>query len=380
MTAMTELFMGAFAAAAVLGASAQATRFCPQGGLRETLLERKPTQPATTRVVVGAALVAVTLLQLAFGQTLIPSRPACTGPELPWGRHVLGGLLFGAGMKLAHGCPLRTPVRVDQGSLPAALVLAVMGLAADAISRTSLCGLRFAPWIDGGALDRRRFGLAHPDLATVPGLGRTGAHAVLGLVLGAMALVLCWWAPPLRRSWGLWLGPVLIGMVVAAGDALTAGPSGQRQRASERAPFMGQPPDGLGVQSCTFAGPQSDAPHVQLHPSSQTTTFGVMAVACARLGALLAVLLRCDFRPQGVAGWRVGARQLFGAVLTGGGALLGLGRSVGDGLSRVSVLSFGSMPGLASIFTGAWLATRLEAGRRAAPPAGVAGYTAAVGG
>ncbi len=378
MTAMTELLMGAFAAAAVLGASAQATRFCPQGGLRETLLERKPARLAAYGVAVGAALVAVALLQLALGQTLIPSRPAYTGPVLPWGRHVLGGLLFGAGMVLARGCPLRTLVRVGQGSLQAVLVLAVMGLAAYAMSRTSLYGLWFAPWIDGWSLDLRRFGLAHQDLATVLGLGSTGAHAVLGLALGAMALVLCWRALPLRKRWGLWLGAVLIGVVVAAGYALTAGPIGQR--AIEDASFMGQPPDGLGVQSYTFAGPLSDAAYVLLHPSSQTTTFGVMAVAGALLGALLAALLRRDFRPQGLAGWREGARQLFGAALTGGGAVLGLGCTVGHGLSGVSVLSIGSMLGLASIFTGAWLAIRLEAGRRAAPLAGAPGYTAASGG
>lgn len=339
MTAMTELLIGAFAAAAVLGASAQATRFCPQGGLRETLLERKPTRLAAYGVAIGAALVAVALLQLALGQTLIPSRPAYTGPELPWGRYVLGGLLFGVGMVLARGCPLRTLVRVGQGSLQAVLVLAVMGLAAYAMSRTSLYGLWFSPWIDGWSLDLRRFGLAHQDLATVLGLGSTGAHVVLGLALGAVALVLCWRALPLRKSWGLWLGAVLIGVVVAAGYALTAGPIGQR--AIEDASFMGQPPDGLGVQSYTFAGPLSDAVYFLLHPSSQTTTFGVMALA---------------------------------------GALLGLGCTVGHGLSGLSVLSIGSTLGLASIFTGAWLAIRLEAGRRAAPLAGAPGYTAATGG
>lgn len=57
MTAITELLIGAFAAAAVLGASAQSTRFCPQGGLRETLLERKPTRLAAYGVAVGTALV-----------------------------------------------------------------------------------------------------------------------------------------------------------------------------------------------------------------------------------------------------------------------------------------------------------------------------------
>lgn len=378
MTAITELLIGAFAAAAVLGAAAQSTGFCPQGGLRETLLERKPTRLAAYGVAVGAALVAVALLQLALGQTLAPSRPAYTEPMLLWGRYVLGGLLFGFGMVLARGCPLRTLVRVGQGSLQAVLVLTVMGLAAYAMSRTSLYGRWFAPWIDGWSLDLRRFGLAHQDLGTVLGLAGVGAHVALGLALGAAVLVLCWRALPLRKSRGLWLGAVLIGVVVAAGYALTAGPIGKR--AMDDAAFMSQPPDGLGVQSYSFAGPLSDAAYFLLHPLNQTTTFGVMAVAGALLGALLAALLRRDFRLQGLARWREGARQLFGAVLTGGGAVLGLGCTVGHGLSGISVLSVGSMLGLASIFTGAWLAIRLEAGRRAVTPVGTPGYTAATGG
>ena len=378
MTAITELLIGAFAAAAVLGAAAQSTGFCPQGGLRETLLKRKPTRLAAYGVAVGAALVAVALLQLTFGQALIPSRPAYTGPDLPWGRYVLGGLLFGFGMVLARGCPLRTLVRVEQGSLQAVLVLAVMGLAAYAMSRTSLYGRWFAPWIDGWSLDLRRFGLAHQDLGTVLGLAGVGAHVALGLALGVAVLVLCWRALPLRKSGGLWLGAALIGVVVAAGYALTAGPIGKQ--AMDDAAFMSQPPDGLGVQSYSFAGPLSDAAYFLLHPSNQTTTFGVMAVAGALLGALLAALLRRDFRLQGLARWREGARQLFGAVLTGGGAVLGLGCTVGHGLSGVSVLSVGSMLGLASIFTGAWLAIRLQAGRRAAPLVDAPGYTAASGG
>ncbi|MDE1953675.1 MAG: YeeE/YedE family protein [Betaproteobacteria bacterium] len=99
---------------------------------------------------------------------------------------------------------------------------------------------------------------------------------------------------------------------------------------------------------------------------ARLAAYGVAALVAA-------ALLRRDFRPQGLAGWREGARQLFGAVL-------GLGCTVGHGLSGVSVLSIGSMLGLASIFTGAWLAIRLEAGRRAAPLAGAPGYTAASGG
>ncbi len=51
--------------------------------------------------------------------------------------------------------------------------------------------------------------------------------------------------------------------MVAAGDWLTVGPIGTR--ATNDAAFMSQHPDGMGVQSFSFAGPLSDLAHFAMH-------------------------------------------------------------------------------------------------------------------
>ena len=52
--------------------------------------------------------------------------------------------------------------------------------------------------------------------------------------------------------------------------------------------------------------------------------------------------------------------------MTGAGAVLGLGCTVGHGLSGVAVLSLGSIMALVAIFAGAWATIRLGAPARRA--------------
>jgi len=358
MSAITQVLLGGFVAALVLGAAAQATRFCPQGGLREFVLEGKTARIAAYGSAIGVALLAVAGLQLVLGQALTPSRPPYLGAEVPWGRYVLGGLLFGAGMVLARGCPLRTLVRAGQGSLQAVVTLLVMAAAAYVMTRTALYGSWFAPWLSRLSIDLHRWGLQSQGLDTLLGLHDLTARVALGAALGISLLVLAWRGMSWRQHRALWLGAALIGLMVAAGYAVTAGPWGAH--ALDEAAFMSQPPDGLGVQSFSFAGPLSDAAYFVLHPSNQTLSFGVAAVLGALAGAILAAVLRGEFRVEAFSTPRDLARTLVGAILAGGGAVLGLGCTVGHGLSGVSVLSVGSMLGLVSIFAGAWLAIRLE--------------------
>src|SRR3569832_1795334 len=119
MSAIQLLLLGVFAAALMLGASAQASRFCLQEGLREAALHRDGRRLAAYVVAIGVSIGLVGLLQITLGQAVNPSRPAYTGPDLLWGRYIVGGLLFGAGMMLARSCSLRTLVQVGQGSVQA---------------------------------------------------------------------------------------------------------------------------------------------------------------------------------------------------------------------------------------------------------------------
>ncbi len=365
MTSINQLLWGGLAVSVVFGAAAQASHFCPQGGLREAMLQSRPARLAAYFVAIGVALLGVAGLQLVLGHAVEPSHPPYRSVQLAWGRYVLGGLLFGVGMVLARGCPLRTLVRSAQGSLQAMVSLFAMGVAAFAMTSTFVFNDWIAPWISRLSIDLGRWGWRSQGIDAVMGMHGLAARSLLGAAIGAAVLALAARGLRGRPHRVQWVGSAVIGLMVAAGYALTAGSLGMH--AADDAAFMSQPPDGLGVQSLSFAGPLSDAVRFAMHPQTQTFTLGVALLLGTLLGAVLAALVRGEFRLQ----WPQGARplmvQLAGALMTGAGAVLGLGCTVGHGLSGLSVLSLGSALGLASIFAGAWATIRITS-RFAATP------------
>lgn len=374
MSIQQQLLLAAFAAAFVIGAAAQASRFCPQGGLRELLTQGRTDRLATYAIAIGTALVAVAALQLAGGQALAPTRPPYLSPVFAWGRYVAGGLLFGAGMVLARGCPLRAIVRTGEGSAWFLLLLLVMAASAYAFSRTALFDQLVAPWSAVLSVDLRRWGVASQGLDAIVGATSVAARAALGVGLGLAFMALAARSIPWRDHRLAWIAAAVIGLMVAAGYALTAGPIGAR--AADEAMFASVPPEGMGVQSFSYAGPLSDAVHFVLHPASQTFSFGVAVLLGTLLGAFGSAVARREFRVGAVPAAAQPAQQMLGAVLTGAGAVIGLGCTVGHGLSGIAVLSVGSLVGLVSIFTGAaavvWLERREHGPRAGAASAGLA--------
>jgi len=358
MNSVQWLLLGVFAAALTIGAAAQASRFCLQGGLREAASQHDARRLAAYVFAVGAAVLFVGLLQIGLGQPVQPSRPPYTGADFLWGRYLVGGLLFGAGMMLARACPLRALVHTGQGSLQSGLVLIVMALSAYAMSRTDLYANTFAPWMSAWSFDLRKWGFDHQDFGTLLGLTSPGARLALSLTVAAALLMGAWRHLSLRSNKAMVLGAAAIGAAVAAGYAFTAGPLGEK--AAEEASFMPLPPDGMGVQSFTFSGPLGDAVYFLLHPSSQTLSFGVMAAAGALLGALLSAVLRREFKWQAGFELRTLLRCCIGAAMVGGGAVLGLGCTIGHGLSGLSVLSAGSLLSMMAILAGAWITLKAE--------------------
>jgi uncharacterized protein len=358
MTSYQQLLLGGFAAAFVVGVAAQASSFCPQGGLREAVTEGRPARLATYAVAIAAALLGVSALQWILGQAVTPARPPYLAPVLPWGRYLAGGLLFGAGMALARGCPLRTAIRLGQGSLWALVLLAVMAAAAYVFSRTALFDRGVAPWLLPLSLDLRKWNATGQGLDAILGWTSLGARIALGAGLGVAIVLLASPALPWRASRAAWVAATAIGLMVAVGYALTAGPLGTR--AADEASFMSEPPEGLGVQSFSYAGPLSDAVHFALRPGATTLTLGVVVLLATLLGALLSAVVRGEFKLQGLGASANPVRQLVGAVLTGTGAVIGLGCTVGHGLSGIAVLSVGSLLALLAIFAGAGLVVWLE--------------------
>ena len=345
------------AMAVVFGLAAQFSRFCLVGALAEIQRNRQWQRLGVYVAAMGFAVLATMLAQAITGVDLNQTKPPYRTPDFAWGRYLLGGFLFGVGMVLARGCPVRSLVKVTQGNLQALLAIGVMAITAYAMTRTELYATVFAPWVQHLSVSLTQFGIAHQDLGSLFGIADD--DRIIALVLGAVLLLLALRWLPFTTHRLEWLGALLIGSVIGLAFAVTGGNLGQAaQSASEMA---NDPQQGLGTQSFTFSAPLGDVVYFLQHPTHNADlTFGVLAVGGLLLGSLVSVALRREWRWVVPRGGREWGRTIIGATLVGVGSVLAMGCTVGHGLSGIATLAVGSMLALAAIVVGAWVALRIE--------------------
>jgi uncharacterized membrane protein YedE/YeeE len=358
-SAISSYLYWVLALSIVFGLAAQFSRFCLLGGLSGYRQSRDGRRLAIYLAAIGVAIIATTLVQSLSGIDLGNTRPAYRSPDFAWGRYLIGGFVFGVGMVLARGCPVRSLVKVTQGNLQALLAVIVMALAAYAMTRTTLYATAFLPWVGHLSTNLEAFGIKHQDLASILGGGRN-LYLGLALAISALLLFVSWRWLPLRANWLGWLGALSIGIVVGLAFWVTGGTLGQA--ASDAAEMMNNPQQGLGLQSFTFSAPMGDVVYYLQHPAQfATITFGVVAVVGLLLGSFVSTLVRREFVwtvPGTVSEW---SRTIIGALMVGIGSVLAMGCTVGHGLSGISTLALGSFLSLAAIMAGAWAALLAEA-------------------
>ena len=356
--AISRYLLYILALAVVFGAAAQFSRFCLLGGMRSYMSARDGGRLAVYVGAIGVAIVVTTLVQWFATIDLSQTRPPYRTADFAWGRYLIGGLMFGVGMVLARGCPVRSLVKTSQGSFQALLAIVVMAVAAYAMTRTALFQTAFMPWVGPLSLDLAAYGIPQQDLASLIGAGALG-YQVIAALLATVLLVVSWRWLPLRGNVAAWTGVVLIGATVGLGFWVTGGAPGQS--ADMASMMQPMPQEGLGTQSFTFSAPLGDVLYfLQNLDKISTITFGVVAVVGVFLGSLVSAVVRRDVQfswSMGVGEW---VRTVIGAAMVGVGSVLAVGCTVGHGLTGFSTLALGSMLSLTAILLGAWVTIRLE--------------------
>ena len=344
----------------VLGALAQATRFCTMGALADWFAFGGKARLMMWVLAVAVAAAATSVLIAAAW--LDATRTVAWSERLLWLSYLVGGLLFGCGMVLASGCPQRNLVRAGAGSLKAWVTLGVAAVAAEMSLRGVLAEARVR------LLDAAGVQLGHPqDLGSLlSGLagGTPGGWrwAVLAALLAASAAAL--WRNRASMDGLHWLGGLGVGLLVAAAWALT-GHVGYVPEHPEtlEAVWMGtysHRPEGL-----TFAAPVAHGLDLLTLWSDRNNTlsFGVTVSLGVLLGSAASALLRREFHVESFQGTADLGNHLAGGLLMGFGGVTALGCSIGQGISGLSLLSAGSCLAVAGIVGGAWGALRLQAWR-----------------
>ena len=350
----------------LLGALAQATRFCTMGALADWI-----SYGGTARLmmwvlaVAVAAVGAAVLVQLGW---LDASRTAAWSERLLWLSCLVGGTLFGVGMVLASGCPQRNLVRAGAGSLKAWVTLGAVGLA----SQMSLRGVLAEPRTR--LLDSASLALGHSqDLGSVmsallPGVlgGALSAAslrwALLALLLLGAALALWRCRAALDRSH--WAGGAGVGVLVVAAWALTG-----------HAGYLPEHPDTLDAvwlgsashrpEGLSFVAPLAQALDLLTLWSDRNSvpTFGVLVTLGVLLGSALAAKLRGEFHVESFRDAADLGQHLLGGLLMGFGGITALGCSIGQGITGLALLSTGACLAVLGMVLGTTLALRWQTWR-----------------
>lgn len=242
---------------------------------------------------------------------------------------IIGGLIFGAGMVLARGCPGRLLVLAATGNLRSILSgllfavtaqMALHGWLADL--RTRLAQLWTTP---GGR---------NVEVFTALGLPDWAALAVGG-VSAALALFLAWRN---RIAPGILIFGAGVGVTVAIGYFLTYSLS---QMAF----------DPVSVTSITFTGPSANTLMAMLVPF-EGWSFDVGLVPGVFIGSFVAAWIGGALQFQSFESPGQTRRAMLGAVMMGFGGMLAGGCSIGNGVSGTSVMALTAWVALFSMWIG----------------------------
>ncbi|HUY04578.1 MAG TPA: YeeE/YedE thiosulfate transporter family protein, partial [Rhodocyclaceae bacterium] len=113
-------------------------------------------------------------------------------------------------------------------------------------------------------------------------------------------------------------------------------------------------PSRVEVQSYTFISPMGDTVRYLMHPADLSlVNFGICALTGVIVGSFLYALAKRSFRIEWFASAGDFVNHAVGAVLMGVGGVLGMGCTIGQGVTGVSTLAIGSMLTLVAIIAGA---------------------------
>ena len=364
-----EILLYGFILAVIMGALVNKTNFCTMGAVSDWVnmgdTGRLRSWLFAIAIAMGGLIILESLAMVDLDSyELKDLRPPYRMANFEWLRYILGGVMFGIGMTLASGCANKTLVRVGGGNLKSVVVLVIASFFAYLMAHTDFYGDYFYGWMNPLAIDLAKSDIAGQDVGRLVA-GMTGAEdainirAIAGGILVLLLMIFIWKSADFRKNIDNILGGLTVGLAIVAAWYLTAGENGQTWL--EEMSFMEVPPRGVGAQSFTFTSPMADTFYYALNiTDTNFVTFGVIALAGVIVGSFLYAIIFRKFRIE----WFQSGKDFFahaiGAVLMGIGGVLGLGCTIGQGVTGFSTMAIGSMMTFAAIVFGSALTMKIQ--------------------
>ncbi len=261
-----------------------------------------------------------------------------------WLGNIIGGLMFGIGMVFAGGCVSKNLVRAGGGDLRSLMILMVVGIFAF-MTIGGLLGLVRVNIFAPVTVDLLDYGLEKQDagslLSLFTGTDVAQTNLMIMIVLAVALVFYCLKDKGFRSSPVHLVAGIVIGLCIIAGWFLTGLAS------DEMADTV------VAVSSLTFVRPSGDTlEYLMRFTALGAPSFAVVTLVGTMLGGFIAAVSMARFRVVGFADVNDTKRSLSGAALMGVGGVIGLGCTVGQGLTGFSTLAIGSMITFFFIFVG----------------------------
>jgi len=332
----------------VFGFVLQRTNFCTMGSLSDIMNFGDWRRFRAWLLAAAVAMVGVYLLgPLDLGDI---TNSLYVSPNLAWGGHVLGGLIFGVGMVLSGGCVSKNLVRAGGGDLRALIVLWLIGGTAYMTIGGLFAETRVAV-VGAMTLDLTQYGIADQRIGSIlsglSGLSEdtAGLAAYLVLILGIAVYVFK--DAAFRSSPRDIVAGVGIGLCVTAGWWLTAFTFDE---------FADNPT----LASLSYVRPAGDSiDYFMRFTADKTPSFAVATTVGALLGAFIGAVSQKKFHLATFSDPSDTLRNLFGAVLMGIGGVTALGCTIGQAVTGFSTLATGSLITFIFIIVGGYIAMKV---------------------
>jgi uncharacterized membrane protein YedE/YeeE len=381
--AQSMFLWSTFVISVILGMVANKTNFCTMGAVSDLV---NMGDSGRFRAWVLAATVALIGVLILEGTGLVnlssTTLPPYRGSEFQWGRYLLGGFLFGVGMTLGSGCGNKTLIRIGGGNIKSIFVFVMIAVVAyfmvDPYKQLPATWYQsfFAPWLGKASISLR----GNQDLGSMVG-GAVGVapmtmRLILGAIIAAVSLFILFRSADFRKNFDNVFAGIVIGVAVIAAWYITShvmihGDDGKQTLTQfynnwdfAMDSSIGKPKNGstnLLPQSFTFISPIGQAFGYAGAGFAKTfLTFGVMSVLGVIAGSLIWSLLTRRFRIEWFASLKDFVTHIIGGILMGFGGVLGLGCTIGQGITGVSTMALGSFLVFLSIVFGSALTMKIQ--------------------
>ena len=335
---------------ALFGSLAQQTNYCTMGAISDWRLSGNLNRLGAVALAAAVAILGAQALD-AYGVTDL-SKSIYLSPRINWLGALAGGMIFGAGMVYAGGCPSRTLIQAGGGDMRGVFSLAVMAITAYATISGVLSGLRVG--IDSAtAIDLKRHAATSQgldDLLALAGLQPETARWSAALLTAVPLLAFAFGKAGVLAAPRNLVAGVAVGGLAVAGWALTG------MAVDDFAVVPVQP------ASLSFVKPVGDAiDWLERSTALGLPGFGAASVFGVVAGALVSSWMSGTARLAGFADRGDVLRHLLGGIAMGFGGVMALGCTIGQGVTGISTLAVQSLIACSAIVLGAVLALkRLE--------------------